>query len=159
MTRVVLLVSLFLSVWCTVSTTGCNRPRSEVEIASDPDNVEAFPNERFNASIVQLLAHRDRYHGQRVQVKGFLTVEFESTAIYLSKDDAEYGLTRNGFWVDFNTDKIAPSSQQQYDWKYVLLEGRFDKDDRGHLSLWQGTIEEVDRVLIQRRERPSNEDQ
>jgi hypothetical protein len=112
------------------------------------------PNEEFNASIVQILAHRDRYHGKRVQVMGFLHVRFEGTAIYLSKDDAAYGITHNGFWVKFDKAAIPfndPAGPKEFDGKYVLIEGIFDKDDLGHMSAWQGTIDKVNRIYELRR--------
>ena len=109
-----------------------------------------YPNEEFNASIVQILSHRDRYHGKRVQIEGYLLVRFEGTSIYLSKEDAVYGMTRNGFWVSFDKRAVpydGIAGPVQFHRKYVLIEGTFDKDNMGHMSLWQGAIENVDRVL------------
>jgi hypothetical protein len=109
-----------------------------------------YPNEEYNASIVQILAHRDRYHGKEVQVKGYLRVEFEGTAIYLSKEDADYGMTRNGFWVSFDKRTVpykGLAGPVQFNRKYVLIEGTFDKDLMGHWSAWQGTIKNVSRVM------------
>ena len=114
------------------------------------ERVKAFPNEDFNASIVQLLAHRDKYHGKRVQVSGYLHVRFEDSAIYLSKEDAEYGMTKNGFWVLFDKSAVPLDraiGPTQFDGKYVLVEGEFNKNSLGHLSAWQGTIEGINRVL------------
>ncbi len=113
------------------------------------ENLKRYPNENYNASIVQILAHRDRYHGNEVQIKGYLLVRFEGTAIYLSKEDADYGMTRNGFWVDFNKRAVPYEGivgPTQYDRKYVLIEGTFDKDRMGHMSAYQGTIKNVTRV-------------
>jgi hypothetical protein len=105
------------------------------------DDLPKQPNEVNHPSIVQVLAHRERYHGKEVQIKGYLRVEFEGTAIYLSKEDADYGMTRNGFWVDLS------KRAAMYDRKYVLIEGTFDKDSLGHGSLWQGTITNVSRIV------------
>jgi hypothetical protein len=112
--------------------------------------VASFPNEDYNASIVQVLAHRDKYHGKRVQLAGFAHVRFEGTAIYLSKDDADHGITRNGFWLAFDERSVQSEHSfgpAQFDGKYVLLEGTFNKDRRGHMSAWQGTIELIDRIV------------
>jgi hypothetical protein len=118
------------------------------------DDLRQFPNEEFNASIVQVLAHRDKYHGKRVQLAGYLHVRFERTAIYLSKEDAEFGMTRNGFWVTFDK-KAVPhdnvAGPVQFDGKYVLIEGSFNKNSMGHMSAWQGTIERVDQIMELRR--------
>jgi hypothetical protein len=115
-----------------------------------------FPSSEFPPSLVQLLAHPDRYHGEKLQVKGYLHVQFEGTAIYLSRDDAEYGITRNGFWVQFDKasgpfeDGVKP---EQLDKKYVLIEGTFDKNSFGHMGLWAGTIGKVTRAYELRRNR------
>jgi hypothetical protein len=114
------------------------------------DELKRYPNEEYQASIVQILAHRDRYHGKNVQIEGYLLVRFEGTAIYLSKDDAEYGIARNGFSVTFDGRAVpykGLAGPTEYDRKYVLIEGTFDKQDRGHMSAWQGTIRNVTRVV------------
>ncbi|MGA2066188.1 MAG: hypothetical protein ABSG86_14530 [Thermoguttaceae bacterium] len=114
------------------------------------DDLKRYPNEEYQASIVQILAHRDRYHGKKVQIQGYLTVRFEDTAIYLSKDDADYGMTRNGFWVTFDGRAVpykGLAGPTEYDGKYVLIEGTFDKDLMGHFSAWQGTIKNVTRAV------------
>ena len=108
-----------------------------------------YPNEDYNASIVQILAHRDRYHGKKVQIEGYLHVRFEGTAIYLSKEDADYLMTRNGLWVSFDKRAVPYEGivgPTQFDRKYVLIEGTFDKNDMGHKSSWQGAIENVTRI-------------
>ncbi|MGD0900325.1 MAG: hypothetical protein ABR915_21035 [Thermoguttaceae bacterium] len=112
--------------------------------------LKCYPNEECQASIVQILAHRGRYHGKNVQIEGYLHVRFEGTAIYLSKDDAEYGITRNGFCVFFNKAAVpynGLAGPTEYDRKYVLIEGTFDKDLTGHFSAWQGAIKNVTRVV------------
>jgi hypothetical protein len=90
---------------------GCGpRPDGSVPKTPDPKSAEKsadetlrkYPNSNFPPSLVQLLAHPDRYHGEKVQVQGYLHVRFEGTAIYLSREDAEYGITTNGFWVEFD---------------------------------------------------------
>lgn len=105
------------------------------------ENTKRYPNEECQASIVQILAHRNRYHDKQVQIMGYLRVQFEGTAIYLSKEDADYGITRNGFWIDLSKDAV------KYDRKYVLVEGTFDKNSLGHMSLWQGTITRITRIV------------
>jgi hypothetical protein len=56
-------------------------------------------------------------------------------------------MTSNGFWVDFDEQSIPEDSAEQYDRMYVMIEGRFNKNRRGHMSSWQGAIENVDRAL------------
>lgn len=130
-----------------IGLAGCQARHSDSARAQGGDVVRSYPNEEFNASIVQILAHREQYHGKRVRVYGYLRLEPEGTAVYLSKDDADYRISANGFWISFHGNAIPNKTAVQYDRKYVLIEGRFDKDNRGHTSAWQGAIEDVDRVL------------
>ncbi|MCO6455636.1 MAG: hypothetical protein J5I93_10110 [Pirellulaceae bacterium] len=114
------------------------------------EKLQAYPNEDFQASIVQLLAHRDRYHGKKIQIKGFLHVRFEDSAIYLSKDDGEHGITTNGFWVSFEKANVpfeGAVGPGEFDRKYVVIEGTFNARSRGHHSAWQGSIEKISRVV------------
>jgi hypothetical protein len=122
----------------------------------DKQPLTPYPDEFFNSSLVQILANRDKYDGKVVQVEGFLHVRFEDKAIYLSKESADYGMTRNGFWVTFDKKAVPYEGEvgpKQFDKKYVLIEGRFNKKSRGHLGLFQGAIENVDRVLELDREK------
>jgi hypothetical protein len=114
------------------------------------ENTKSYPNEECQASIVQILAHRDRYHGKHVQIDGYLLVRPEATALYLCKEHADYLMTRNGLWVTF--DKRAVPYQgvvgpTRYDRTYVLIEGTFDKNSLGHMGAYQGTIANVTRVV------------
>jgi len=115
------------------------------------DAVVRYPNNEFNTSIIHILAHPDRYHRKPVQVEGFLRIEFEGSAIYLCREHARHGLTLNGLWVSFDRAAVpyeGPSGPVEYDRKYVLIEGTFDKDNRGHWSAWQGAIENVHRIIV-----------
>ena len=117
----------------------------------DPiDNLKKYPNELSSPSIVQMLAHRDKYHGKKVQIGGYLRVRFEDTAIYLSKQDAEYHISTNGFWVTFDKTAlpyVGNVGPTEFDNKYVIIEGMFNKDKMGHYSAWQGSIEKIDRII------------
>ena len=91
---IVMVVLVALLAGCGLQT-GAIQPKSADE--SDDGEVRQYPNSDFPPSLVQMLAHPDRYHGEKVQIKGYLHVRFEGTAIYLSRADAEYGITYNGF--------------------------------------------------------------
>jgi hypothetical protein len=53
----------------------------------------------FFASLIELIANPTKFDGKRVRIIGFLRLEFEGNAIYLSKSDFEHGVTKNGLWV------------------------------------------------------------
>ncbi len=104
-----------------------------------------------DASLIQLIADPDRFDGKPVRVKGFLHVEFEGTALYLSGDDANHLITRNGLWISFGPDLARGTPRgmgpKQYNRKFVLIEGVFDKTLTGHKGLWSGGIREAWRVM------------
>jgi hypothetical protein len=102
-------------------------------------------------SMVQIIADPKRYHGKAVRVCGFLHVSFEHSAIYLSREDANYLITRNGLWVSSSVNardsKGMGIRSEFFDRKYVLVEGIFDMESHGHLGAWPGTIRDVWRVM------------
>jgi hypothetical protein len=97
----------------------------------------------YGVSIVELIATPRLYDGKRVRVTGWLHLEFEGNAIYLHRDDQVHGLTRNGLWVSF--------ARQQGDSScaggYALVEGTFNAGHHGHMGLWSGAIEGIDRCM------------
>jgi hypothetical protein len=106
---------------------------------------EEFP------SLIQILAHPDDYHGKTVVVEGFLRVEFEGDALYLSEGDDRYLITSNAFWVSFENNAMRMNRDEigkQFNGKWVLLEARFDKDHRGHLGLFEGAFENIARLSV-----------
>lgn len=110
----------------------------------------------LSVSIVELLSNPERYHGKRVLVQGYLHLGFEDSALYFSKEQADYGLTKDALWVSYKNDLSLTSMNSAkkgskpdihyFDCKYVILIGTFNKDKMGHLSLFSGTLEDVDSV-------------
>jgi hypothetical protein len=52
-----------------------------------------------SVSIIRLIATPEKYHGKFVRVEGYLHNQFENSAIYLSKDDADHLIGKNALWV------------------------------------------------------------
>lgn len=50
-------------------------------------------------SVLHLIAHPERYHERMVVVSGYLHNQFEDHALYLSKEDADYGVRANAIAV------------------------------------------------------------
>jgi hypothetical protein len=90
--------------------------------------------------MVQLLADPQKFHGQRVQVIGFAHFEFEGNAIYLSKEDYDYGITKNGLWLSTSKDSGDPRELNN---SYLVVEGTLNAEMKGHLGLWSGSIENI----------------
>jgi hypothetical protein len=97
-------------------------------------------------SIVRLIATPEKYHDQRIQVVGYMNLEFEGDAIYLHKEDHDKSLYENGFWVSFSG-KLDKGEIQKLNKRYVLIEGTFDMDNHGHMGLFGGEIKEITRII------------
>lgn len=112
-------------------------------------------NQTLRVSLVQLLATPERYNGKTVQVTGYLHLQFEDTALYFSKEDAQYG--SNALWVGFANDvKLEtdgnPSRRKRlklssFDCRHVLVQGVFDSSVRGHLGSFPGGVTNISRIV------------
>jgi predicted RNA-binding protein YlqC (UPF0109 family) len=114
----------------------------------------------LEVSMIQLIANPAEYHGKRVRVEGYLHDKFEDQSIYLSKEDADHLVGRNGLWVSYaptvsmtgafvGHDKVRATVRDRsyFDCRMVVVEGIFDKDGHGHLGMSAGEITSADRLL------------
>jgi hypothetical protein len=99
----------------------------------------------YGVSIVQLLSTPALFEGKRVQVVGFLHLEFEGDAMYLHREDYEAAITRNGLWVNFRPGMRNLSKLSD---RYVLLEGVFTGTSRGHMGMWSGSLGDIDQLQL-----------
>jgi hypothetical protein len=97
----------------------------------------------LDVSLVQLIANPEDYHGKVIRVIGYVRLEFEGDAIYLHQDDGMLGIYKNGLWIDVTYD--IRKKEEEFDRKYVLVEGTFNSERTGHFGLFSGTIEKIKR--------------
>lgn len=102
----------------------------------------------YFVSIIELIARPELYHRQRVAVTGYLWLEFEGSAIYLSRDDQRYSITPNGLWVDFAPNVLRRGTR--YSGRFVSIIGTFNAESHGHMGLWSGTIENITSAEVER---------
>jgi len=112
-------------------------------------------------SLVSVLANPEKYDGKRVMVTGFLHFQFEDSALYLSKEDADYLNGKNALWVRYNfaakldwrCGEKFPSTLglSYFDARYVTLSGTFNMKEYGHMGAFSGVLEDVVSVSEQRR--------
>lgn len=105
--------------------------------ATPPVNWEAYEA----VSMVQLIATPQQFDGRKVRVSGFATVEFEGTALFLTRDDVKYLNTKNGLWLD-----LGSEDRRTMDRRYVRVYGVFAAGIRGHRDAFSGTIQSVTRM-------------
>ncbi|WP_431050535.1 hypothetical protein [Roseateles sp. L2-2] len=98
----------------------------------------------IHTSLIQLIAHPKEFDGKRVQIVGFVRLEFEGNAIYLHRDDELHGILKNGLWL--NVEKLSKSDRLQFDGRYAFVEGTFSMEDQGHLGLWSGALRDITRM-------------
>lgn len=121
---------------------------SQIQIDTQ-DETEQRPSElgiEETTSLIRLIATPEKFDGERIQIIGYLHLEFEGNAIYLHKEDYDNCITENAFWVDFSerlTEKIKISG---YSDNYVIIIGTFRMHKKGHLGLFSGTIENIVRL-------------
>jgi hypothetical protein len=111
-----------------------------------PAVVAQAPNEPLHISLVQLIANPEKFDGKLVAVAGFLRLEMEGDALYLSRDDFLNGVTKNAIWIDLTPELVK--SRQQLNNRYVLLMGTFDASGHGHLGLFSGRMMNVSRAAV-----------
>jgi len=96
-------------------------------------------DEPASVSMVQLLATPERYEGRLVRVKGVAHFEFEESALYLHREDAENMNGSNGLW-------LSTGGHDELSDVFVIVEGRFTARSHGHLGAWPGEIRDVTRL-------------
>ena len=97
-------------------------------------------------SLIKLIAGSDELRGQSVRVIGYSVLRFESRALYVTEADYRNAVTKNALWLQF---EIQPEPAK-FDECYVLVEGIFDPENRGHLQLYSGAIRDVSRIQVWR---------
>ena len=73
-------------------------------------------------------------------VTGYCRLDFEGFAIHLSKEDYKYDLG-NRVWLDLQVaEDITPQRRKI---EYCIVRGTYNAKYRGHMSLFEGTIENI----------------
>jgi hypothetical protein len=89
-------------------------------------------------SLVALIANPERLDGKVVYVTGYLRLEEEGDAIYLSETDYLHGHTKNSVWVERT--KQMETDIEKLDGTYVGIVGVFSAKDLGHGAAHSGAI-------------------
>jgi hypothetical protein len=87
-------------------------------------------------SLVRLLASPETFDGGLVGVQGFVSFDFEGTAIYLSETDYLNDLMENALWLALDDEHRDAMNDHQY----CLVVGTLDPAHRGHMGLFARTL-------------------
>jgi hypothetical protein len=122
-----------------ITTISClaQTPQAKKDTASVKPEVP-FPDfaEKFNISLIKLIANLEKYHGKTMQIRGFINLEYEGNAIYLHREDFEHGLSDNAIWVDTSGEFLKTKKLSEYHRKYVIMQGTFDMTRQGHMGMF-----------------------
>lgn len=105
------------------------------------------PDNTVPVSLIQLIANPQTYNNKRVQIIGFLHLEFEGDVIYLHKEDFQFGLTKNGLWIDVPKDMTKEQMKTLND-QYVICSARFVAGMHGHMGLNSGELTDISRLEL-----------
>jgi len=99
-----------------------------------------------NVSLVKLIASPEKYNGKRIQVIGYLHLEFEGNAIYLHQEDYKHGISENSFWVEFSSKLTKKRDLNKFNNRYVIIIGTFKANEKGHMGMFGGTLDNIVRL-------------
>lgn len=105
-------------------------------------------------SLMQLIVDPEKYHGELVRVIGVSRIEFEGDSVWFTKEHYQHGIYRNSLWIEPDYDALGSTREQleQFNGKYVLMEGYFNQDNHGHLGMYSGAIEKITRFKLWEKE-------
>jgi hypothetical protein len=95
-------------------------------------------------SILQLIATPEKYDGRSVRVTAFLHLEFEGNALYLHREDFENAILANSVAIHLTDVQIRAFKNLQNG--YVIVEGRVNAKEHGHLGIWPGSLHQISRL-------------
>lgn len=98
-----------------------------------------------SVSFIQLISNPEKFEGKLLRVSGFMHVKPEDIGLYFSKESADY-LLGESIWISFDSSFIKKNSIRLFDAKYVELVGIYDKNERGHISGFQGSLKSVSQI-------------
>jgi hypothetical protein len=110
-------------------------------------SAQTSPEEPVDVPLVRLLSIPTDYDEKPIRTYGYLVLEFEQSALYLGRDDARAGILANALWLTGakeRFDSLGVSGSK----RYVMIEGVFDAEDKGHMGMFSGAIRSIGRVAI-----------
>lgn len=125
--------------------------------------VSATSSAAEGISIINLIASPTEYNNKVVQFVGYAAFEFESNAVWLSKESQEIGDTKNAIWVNIWDSPYNHSLHKDlherkeklwvecFDKRHISIEGTFNKENKGHRGVYLGGLEHITRIMLRER--------
>src|ERR1043166_4883349 len=97
-------------------------------------------------SMVRLLAHPEKYHAKKVEVKVDYVTGQDFRAIFMTSEDAHHGNTQAAIWIDFNAAKTNKLVDTRIRSGWVEVIGTFHHipgEGAGHMGMWPAELRSV----------------
>ena len=136
-------IVLFVAPGCTSERTQISKDvaRPVPSLTNDSKGQEKPLEFVGLVSPVQVIANPTMFDGKRLQLLGFMHLEFEGNGIYISREDYEYGMDKNGLWLEIP--KSDPMHCNEVNDSYVIIDGVFNATNKGHMGFFSGAIENI----------------
>ena len=110
------------------------------------DNLSGVqPSDRKIMAELKLIAQPEKFDGKSIRLIGFLSIEFEGTALYLHREDFDHGIPLNGVWIDIPSD-MTERQKRDVTLRYVICAGVFSASNHGHMDMFSGAITNIRRL-------------
>jgi hypothetical protein len=100
----------------------------------------------IQASLIQLIATPERFDGKLISTSGFISIERESTLLYLDEQSFTHALTDNAIW--FYLDEQTGRDRQKLNRNYVVLVGVFRNQRKGPGTNPNGGVDPIRRCAV-----------
>jgi hypothetical protein len=89
-------------------------------------------------SLLALIATPDRYHDKQVTVSGFMYLQREHNALYVTKSDFQHALFKNAVYLQVSNELFERF--YALNGCYVEVQGKFDAKNTGHMGAFSGEL-------------------
>jgi hypothetical protein len=107
--------------------------------------ISSAQEKEIPVSFIHLISNPEKFEGKLLRVSGFMHVKPEDIGLYFSKESADY-LMSESIWISFDSSFVKRNNIKTFDSKYVELVGIFDKNEKGHISGFQGSLKSVSKM-------------
>ena len=141
MKKVVFLFFIFLSNWMVMYAQALKQFNIE--------NANNSKEKPINVTLKKLSKNPEKYHGKVVSVRGFITMEYEGTAVF--KNEKEYLNRQNKrnskYWLMIST-KDLYKLEEECSYKDATITGQFNSTFKGHFEMYNGSIWNIRNIKL-----------
>ncbi len=87
----------------------------------------------------EALKSPDTFQGQEIVITGFFHYKIEDVAIYRTR----FSEPEEALWVNFSDELFTNDVLEKLDGKEIRINGTFNKDDKGHLGQYAGSLDDA----------------